>query len=191
MLTNCPECGGAVARALHTFDVHIGRRTVTISGDYERCLGECQEIYFAPGEMDAAMARASEIIRSEEGLLTPGDIKGFRKRVGLTQTQLEELLGAGPKTVVRWEKGTVIQNGATDTLLRVLIDVPEALQHLLREKAIVTNVVPLVPSTRSVSYNYRADADRRSTSVESRHSATLRGSDREIYVQSVSAEMIA
>lgn len=134
ILTSCPECGGSVSRGMHTFDVHIGRRTVTLSSECERCQGECQEVYFAPGEMDAAMMQASATIRSQEGLLTPGEIKALRKRIGLTQPQLESLLGAGPKTLVRWEKGTVIQNGAADTLLRVMRDVPEALQYLLNSR---------------------------------------------------------
>ncbi len=156
MLTTCPECGGAVSRGHHTFDIHIGRRTVSVSGEYERCTGDCQEVYFAPGEMDAAMIRASDVVRSEEGLLTPREIKAFRKRIGLTQPQLEVLLGAGLKTVTRWEKGTVIQNGATDTLLRLLRDMPEALSHLLQQRSITPHLIPLIPSTRAVSYQYAA-----------------------------------
>lgn len=159
MLTICPECGGEVSRGQHSIDMHIGRRTVSITGSFERCNGDCQEVYFAPGEMDATMKRASEAIRVEEGLLLPDEIKAFRKRVGLTQPQMEDLIGAGPKTVVRWEKGTVIQNGATDTLLRLLRDVPEALRHQLASKGIATNVLPLVPKSRGVSYNYQATAE--------------------------------
>ncbi|MDB4914683.1 MAG: putative transcriptional regulator [Gemmatimonadetes bacterium] len=158
-MTNCPDCGGAVTRGHDTFEVRIGRRTVTVPGEYERCRGECGEFYLAPGEMDAVMKRASAMIRAEEGMLIPAEIKAFRKGIGLTQPQLEDLLGAGPKTVGRWEKGTIIQNGATDTLLRLLRDVPAALQHLLAERGIVPDVVPLVPVPRPVSYQYRVTAD--------------------------------
>lgn len=164
MLTTCPECGGRITRGRHTFDVHIGRRTVAVEGDYTRCNGECAEFYFAAGEMDAVMTRATEVIRAQEELLTPSEIKALRKRIGLTQPQLEHLLGAGLKTVTRWEKGTVIQNGATDTLLRLIRDVPEALQYLLREREVVTNVVPLVPEARCVSYRF---------SVQSAYAAAL------------------
>lgn len=159
MLTDCPECGGRVLVGRHIIDVHIGRRTVAVEGDFLRCEGECREVYFAPGEMDAAMISASNTIRSEEGLLTPAEIRRFRKRIGLTQPQLEELLGAGPKTVTRWEKGTVIQNGATDTLLRVLHEVPEALTYLLNQRAIVPRVVPMLPATRVVDYQYASVSD--------------------------------
>jgi len=55
ILSICPECGGAIRRDRHTFDVHVGRRTVAIAGKYMRCEGECRAFYFAPGEMDAVM----------------------------------------------------------------------------------------------------------------------------------------
>ena len=153
MLKTCTDCGGAIVRRADTFEAHVGRRTVAVPGEYDRC-AECGEFYFAPGEMDAMMKRASAVVRSEEGLLLPEQIRSFRKGNGLTQPQLEDLLGAGPKTVGRWEKGTVIQNGATDTLLRLLMDMPDALQHLLNKRGIVPNIVPLVPMRRSVSYRY-------------------------------------
>jgi HTH-type transcriptional regulator / antitoxin MqsA len=142
VLTTCPECGGCIVRARHTFDVHIGRRTVAVEGEYARCTGACAEFHFAAGEMDAVLSRASEVVRANEGLLSPADIKALRKRIGLTQPQLEHLLGAGLKTVTRWEKGTVIQNGAADTLLRLLRDVPEALTYLLRARKVVPRTAP-------------------------------------------------
>jgi HTH-type transcriptional regulator/antitoxin MqsA len=159
VLTTCPECGGRIERARHTVDVHIGRRTVAVEGDYSRCTGDCAECYFAAGEMDAVISRATEVIRANEGLLTPADIKALRKRIGLTQPQLELLLGAGLKTVTRWEKGTVIQNGATDTLLRLIRDVPEALTYLLRARQVVPKMVPtLVPNAPVVSAPSAASA---------------------------------
>jgi HTH-type transcriptional regulator/antitoxin MqsA len=155
MSTTCFNCGGPVSRAADTFAAHIGRRTVMVPGEFERCRGACGEFVFGPGEMDAVMKRASAIIRGEEGLLAPAEIKAIRKSIGLTQPQLEDLLGVGPKTVGRWEKGTVIQNGGTDTLLRLIRDVPEALHHLLDKRGIVANVAPLLPTPRRVSYVYR------------------------------------
>lgn len=157
MLTVCPECGGDVSRSYHTFDVQIGRRSVSVSGEYERCMGECQEVYFAPGEMDAVMTHASDVIRRDEGLLSPDEIRMFRKRIGLTQQQFEDLLGAGPKTVTRWEKGTVIQNGAADTLLRVLRDVPAALAHLMFVRSIKTRASS-VQVTQVAEFEYPASS---------------------------------
>ena len=55
MLADCPECGGPVFVGRHNVDVRMGRRTVAVQGEYLRCEGECHEVYFQPGEMDAAI----------------------------------------------------------------------------------------------------------------------------------------
>ena len=132
---HCPECGGAVKRIRTVVTTRIGRRTIPVAGKFLRCQGECCEIYFAPGEADEVSRRAAEIARSDHGLLTPQEIRDIRGQHDLTQQQLEQLLNVGPKTVVRWEKGTVVQNAATDTLLRLLRDVPAVYRHLRRARA--------------------------------------------------------
>jgi HTH-type transcriptional regulator/antitoxin MqsA len=86
--------------------------------------------------MDATLRRASEAIRREEGLLMPDEIRGIRHHLGLTQEAFEKLLGVGPKTVVRWEKGTVFQNRSTDSLLRVVRAEPGAVLFLARLRAV-------------------------------------------------------
>ncbi|MBL0171910.1 MAG: helix-turn-helix domain-containing protein [Gemmatimonadaceae bacterium] len=72
--------------------------------------------------------------RADHGLLTPQELRDIRGQHDLTQQQLEQLLNVGPKTVVRWEKGTVVQNAATVTLLRLLRDVPAVYRHLRRTR---------------------------------------------------------
>ena len=59
-----------------------------------------------------------------------GPASEIREGLGLTQQSFEQLLGVGPKTVVRWERGTVFQNRATDSLLRVIRAFPEAARFL-------------------------------------------------------------
>jgi HTH-type transcriptional regulator/antitoxin MqsA len=133
-MDRCPECGGYLARVRTTVDTRVGRRTVAVSGEFLQCQGECREVYFAPGESDEVSRRATDMARAEEGLLTPQEIREIRRQHDLTQQQLEQLLNVGPKTVVRWERGTVMQNAATDTLLRLLRDVPAVYRHLLRTR---------------------------------------------------------
>jgi HTH-type transcriptional regulator/antitoxin MqsA len=91
---------------------------------FSRCRA-CRGTFYAPGELDATLLQASEAIRREEGLLFPENIRKIRERLGLTQSAFEKLLGVGPKTVVRWEKGTVFQNRSTDSLLRLVDALPE------------------------------------------------------------------
>jgi len=64
--------------------------------------------------------------------LSPGEIRAIRERLRLTQRAFEKLLGVGPKTAVRWEKGTVFQNRSTDSLLRLVDAQPESARFLAR-----------------------------------------------------------
>ncbi len=148
-MMRCPECGGRMVRSQTSTDIAVGRRKVRLEGVWEHCEA-CGEILFAPGEMDEAMRRASAIIRQRDGMLAPGEIAELRRSFGLSQADFERLLDVGAKTVVRWERGTVVPNGATNTLLRLLRDVPEAAAYL-RQQA----VQPVTPS-HTLTYRYES-----------------------------------
>lgn len=128
-LSECPICSGPLRAVSVEREVSIGTRATRVLDEFFRC-ATCGEEVYLPGQMDATLHRASAKIRVEEGLLLPEEIRSIRESLGLTQSALEELLGVGPKTVVRWEKGTVFQNGATDSLLRTIRDVPRAAEYL-------------------------------------------------------------
>jgi len=116
-------------------EVHVGKRTANLQIDAPTCL-DCGEFFLSPDALDEVQIRANELIRKEEGLLLPQRIASIREKLGLTQAQFERLLGVGPKTVVRWEKGTVFQNSATDNLLRLLESVPEAAPFLAKRQGV-------------------------------------------------------
>ena len=120
--TECGICGADALLVSEQRDVRVGTRSAVVEDEFFRCV-VCGEELYEPGQMDAAMTRASDAIRARLGLLTPGEIKALRESLELSQASFERLLGVGEKTVVRWEKGTVFQNQATDALLRVLRDV--------------------------------------------------------------------
>lgn len=133
-LTVCPVCGGCVSRSRTVYTETLRQRTINLEGDFEKC-AQCGEFFFGPGEIDDVMRRTAEIVRREEGLLQPADIRALRAHLGMTQEEFEAFLGVGPKTVTRWEHGTVYQSKATDTLLRLLAEVPEAVRHLQSQRA--------------------------------------------------------
>ena len=66
--------------------------------------------------------------------------------LGLSQADLEKTLGIGPKTVVRWEKGTVRQSRAADLLLRILAAHP---RHVLETASYATTPNTPVAETQS------------------------------------------
>lgn len=107
----------------------MGSRSARVRDEFARC-ASCGKGFYGPGQMDATLRRAAKVIREEEGLLSATKIKALRDHLGLSQSAFEQLLGVGPKTVVRWEKGTVFQNKATDSLLRVVERFPEVVRFL-------------------------------------------------------------
>ena len=132
-LLECPVCGAEVRRKRTTLPIQVRSRSVPVEGEYSTCTG-CGEVFFAPGEMDDAMRAASSEVRREDGLLLPEEILAIREDMDLSQAEFERLLGVGEKTVVRWEKGTVFQDSATDMLMRVVRDMPGCAAYL-REHA--------------------------------------------------------
>jgi HTH-type transcriptional regulator/antitoxin MqsA len=137
-------CGGEARLITSPFEVHVGNRSATVEAERMRC-DACGAEFFLPGQMDAAQRLGAAKMRSAEGLLAPEEIKAFRETRGITQAQLERLLGVGPKTVVRWERGTVFQNPATDALLRVIRGVPAAGRYLAELRGVDLPPAPTAP----------------------------------------------
>jgi putative zinc finger/helix-turn-helix YgiT family protein len=84
---------------------------------------------------DAAIRRVDEETYRAFGLLTPAEIRAGRKKLGVKQQELQELLGLGGNSLSRWEKGRVYQSRAMDTLLRLAFDLPEVVAVLRRSRS--------------------------------------------------------
>ncbi len=126
-MTDCPLCRGHLSRGTVVDTVRVGRRSVQVESKPLMC-DTCGEAFYGPGEVVDDLLEAGNDLRRSMGLLVPTEVRALRLRLGLTQVEFEKLLGVGPKTVVRWERGTVCQNRATDTLLRILAECPEAVR---------------------------------------------------------------
>lgn len=134
-LTICPMCAGHVSRVTGQHTVNCGNRQIQVTASLQQC-ASCGEVFFAPGELSELQKAASQVARSQEGLLMPEEVKSIRMKLGLSQSQLEKLIGTGPKTVIRWEKGTVFQSKVADTLLRLLDSLPSAVEFLSKEMGV-------------------------------------------------------
>jgi HTH-type transcriptional regulator / antitoxin MqsA len=129
-LDSCALCGGPVPRVRTELTMPFpGREPAVVSRVLQKCT-DCGECYLAPDELDAVQRAAADIVRAREGLLAPDEILAIRQSMHLSQSAFERLIGAGAKTVVRWERGTIFQSKVTDTLMRVLRAVPEAREFL-------------------------------------------------------------
>jgi HTH-type transcriptional regulator/antitoxin MqsA len=131
----CPICDGPAILVEEPRTTNTAGRPVTYLDQFYRC-GRCGEAYYNGDMAGESFRRAAAVIRAEDGLLAPDDIVGLREKYGLSQAELERLIGAGEKTVVRWERGTVSQNKTADTLLRILAEHPDVVAQLAAERGV-------------------------------------------------------
>jgi len=139
MSETCHECGGPVIQERGPQSVQVGERFVTVEAEYLRC-SACGEIVFHLYQADEMQRAAVDLVRREEGLLAPGEIEAIRAQYGLSQAAFEQLIHAGPKTVTRWERGSVAPNGTADTLLRILRDRPDVVEQIARERGVLVRI---------------------------------------------------
>jgi len=81
---------------------------------------------------DASDVVVQDCLRRHIGLLTAGEIRAGRVNLGLTQSDLGQLLGCAAESLSRWENGAVLQSRTYDRLLRLFFQLP-AVRHLLEE----------------------------------------------------------
>jgi HTH-type transcriptional regulator/antitoxin MqsA len=122
---DCPMCGqGIVHLSTGPYLVFIRDRSYMLSGvDALRC-DECGEVFVTPEEAEALNRQACDTIRQQKHLLSPEAIRTFREEHRLSQADLEAILHVAPKSVVRWERGTVFQSPSTDAFIRHLMAHP-------------------------------------------------------------------
>lgn len=126
---NCAICGGSTSEITETRPVKYRDETVEVATTFLRC-DSCKEELVTPKQMRDHVRGVKNEVRKKQGLLSPEKIATIRQKLGLTQVELEELLGTGPKVVVRWESGKVIQGNGHDTTLRLLERNPGLLKQL-------------------------------------------------------------
>ena len=133
----CPQCGqGDLASAIESRPVRADDGTeLEFSDVFTKCASCGNEFYTREQSLAASRARATAL-RNHDGFLGPEGIKKIREKYGVSQAQLETVLGVGSKTVVRWERGTVCQSRAVDTLLRTFDEFPFVFWHWAESRGV-------------------------------------------------------
>lgn len=123
--SSCPHCGSeeivVVPRAGEYID---GESHIPYPDEVSQCSACGEEFYTY--EQSLANSRAiTAAVAEANGFLTPERIRRTRVRLGMSQPQFEQSLGVGPKTVGRWERGTVSPGRAANFALWVAEQHPE------------------------------------------------------------------
>lgn len=138
---SCPVCGRrefSVIREEREIRAHDGTM-LPYSAEYSKCV-TCGEEFFSQAQSRAASKAAVSAQRAHAAYLTPYEILAIRKKLGVTQEELQNILKLGKKSVVRWEAGTVCQSRAADQLLRQIAVDSDLLLRLAREAGVKLRV---------------------------------------------------
>jgi putative zinc finger/helix-turn-helix YgiT family protein len=125
----CSVCGGSTTRVKEVKRAKYRDDVVEVETELFRC-DSCGEGFVTPEQMRFHARAVKNEVRRIHGLLPPEKIVAIREKLGLTQTEMEDALGTGPKVVVRWESGKVIQSRGHDNMFRLLDRDPSVLKSL-------------------------------------------------------------
>ena len=142
----CAQCGDDAVDMtveVHTFDYMNGKEIVKICADVP--VYTCRSCNFEFTDERAEISRHAAVC-DYLGLLRPEQIRSIRGSI--SRAEFARTTGLGEATIARWESGSLLQNVANDTLLRLLM-VPKNMTHV-RE-----NIRPSRKS-RIVSEKFRA-----------------------------------
>lgn len=129
--STCAICNAEAAKKIRgEFSARYNQVPVTVPDVEMYECGSCGEQFFDPEQAKALSIAVKREVRRKAGLLAPEEIVAIRQRLKLSQTDLEELLGLGPKVVTRWETGRVVQSKTADVALRLLDVDPKNLERL-------------------------------------------------------------
>src|SRR4051794_9405484 len=135
-IDQCPVCGSTSLKVER--EEKLARSERGRSAPYWREHFRCQ----ACGEefLNAAQSEASSLahaaaLRTAERLITAKEIRQARLQLGMNQDDFEVALGVGKKTVVRWERGTVVPSRAANGLLWIALRFPGVFMQYARENA--------------------------------------------------------
>jgi HTH-type transcriptional regulator / antitoxin MqsA len=145
------ECGGNYQLITEPAPATIRGTEVVADQTRYRC-DRCGEERLTAAQSDAWEERIHAAYEAHpRRRLLPREVRALRERLQLSQPQLEAALGLGEKTVVRWEAGRVVQNQATDDLLRLIDRDPSALRFLaeLHGAAVPEPAVPAAAAPAS------------------------------------------
>ena len=116
----CPACDAVD----HPFKLKLRKVTQEFRGEMleleapaMRC-GHCGFEIAAPGQLDALRLATTQAYRLRHKLLASEEIIERRKIMGMSQKAFADHVGVGVASLQRWENGLVVQDKASDELLK-------------------------------------------------------------------------
>jgi putative zinc finger/helix-turn-helix YgiT family protein len=144
----CASCDSEkVKKVRRTYATKYNQVPISIKNVEMYECSSCPEKFFTPEQARAVSIATKNQVRESQGLLSAEAIIDIRRRLNLSQTDLEKLFGLGSKVVTRWETGRVVQSKTADLALR-LLDMEPNTFHRLRKTSPRARVHPHPPAKR-------------------------------------------
>lgn len=118
----CPYCEKEAELKLirSEEEIKVRREPIKVHVEYYKCK-VCGKEFDDPRSEDDPLDKAYREYRRRQGMMQPGEIRNLRKRYGLTQREMSNLLGWGGATLSRYENGA-LQDETHEKTLRLAID---------------------------------------------------------------------
>ena len=133
----CSMCGtGRVEVVKRTAEYFDGSIRVSFVDELSKC-DSCGEEFYTYEQSQAHSRALAAALRAAHKLPSPERIREVRVSLGMTQAQFEQAMGVGPKTVGRWERGTVVPGSAARGMLWLAEHHPDVFLQYARERGAV------------------------------------------------------
>jgi putative zinc finger/helix-turn-helix YgiT family protein len=126
----CPICGTETNQKIieKIEEINIRGEIIPVKIRFNHC-NQCNEDFEIQEKKYDPMDEAFREFRKRRGLLQPEEIFQFRKKLGLTQKEMSEILGIGIASLNRYENGA-LQTEAMDKTIRYYMDEKNVLKKL-------------------------------------------------------------
>lgn len=125
---NCLKCGAELKRETVRMDGEYAGEKYTATTEAMVC-SSCGFTTLHASQIDGFRTKLADSYREAHGLLTSGEIRTIRSRLGMSQEGFAKYLGVGVASVKRWELGRA-QDQSSDELIRLKSSVQRAEQNL-------------------------------------------------------------
>jgi HTH-type transcriptional regulator/antitoxin MqsA len=141
----CPECGAPTVYEVRNEVLEYQCHTKTVKTRAHWCT-RCGEGVLSGEDLQASFKAHEEFRAEVDGVLKPREVAAIREKLGLSQRKAGELLGGGPRSFYKYERGKQRVSVPMSHLLRLLAKDPGRLEELRRCSV---DVSPAHPSTGS------------------------------------------
>jgi len=128
----CPLCrkGHWNAHADGEYKFSHGRKSYVVKDQLYALCDYCETRGYLPGQRDLNKKAIREFQSKLLDYISPSDVLAVREKYCLTQIEAAKIFGGGKQGFSKWERGTATPSGTTARMLKLALEVPQAMKYL-------------------------------------------------------------